>query len=38
MSWGKTDLAPEAGVAAYVRGESGKLSAARMYDDTDPPL
>jgi hypothetical protein len=38
MSWGKTDLAPEAGVAVYVRGESGKLSAARMYDDTDPPL
>ena len=38
VRWGKTDLAPEAGVAVYVRGESGKLSAARMYDDTDPPL
>lgn len=22
----------------YVRGESGKLAAARIYDDSDPPL
>jgi hypothetical protein len=36
--WGKTELWPEAGVAVYVRGESGKLAAARIYDDTDPPL
>jgi hypothetical protein len=28
--------APEAGVAVYVQGESGRLSAARMYDDADP--
>jgi hypothetical protein len=36
--WGKTELPPEAGVAFYVRGESGKLAAARIYDDCDPPL
>jgi hypothetical protein len=36
--WGQTELLPEAGVAVYVRGHSGKLAAARIYDDTDPPL
>jgi hypothetical protein len=38
VRWGTTELPPQAGVAAYVRGESGKLAAARIYDDTDPPL
>jgi hypothetical protein len=38
VQWGKTALPPEAGVAVYVRGESGKLAAARIYDDVDPPL
>ena len=38
VRWGKTELRPEAGVAVYVRGESGKLAAARIYDDSDPPL
>lgn len=38
VRWGKTELWPEAGVAVYVRGESGKLAAARIYDDADPPL
>jgi hypothetical protein len=28
----------EAGVAVYVRGQSGKLAAVRIYDDVDPPL
>ena len=36
--WGKTELPPQAGIAVYVRGESGKLAAARMYDDVEPPL
>ena len=36
--WGQTDLPPQAGVAVYVRGESGRLAAARIYDDADPPL
>jgi SnoaL-like domain len=38
VRWGQTELPPEAGVAVYVRGQSGKLAAARIYDDTDPPL
>jgi SnoaL-like domain len=38
VRWGRTELAPEAGIAVYVRGESGKLAAARIYDDSDPPL
>ena len=38
VSWGQTKLPPQAGVAVYVRGESGKLAAARIYDDVDPPL
>ena len=38
VSWGGTELPPEAGIAVYVRGDSGKLSAARIYDDSDPPL
>jgi hypothetical protein len=38
VSWGETELPPEAGVAVYVRGQSGRLAAARIYDDTDPPL
>jgi hypothetical protein len=38
VRWGRTELPPEAGVAVYVRGASGKLAAARIYDDTDPPL
>jgi SnoaL-like domain len=38
VRWGEADLPPQAGVAVYVRGESGKLAAARIYDDTDPPL
>jgi hypothetical protein len=38
VRWGKTELPPEAGVAVYVRGQHGRLAAARIYDDTDPPL
>ena len=33
-----TELEPEAGVAVFVLGESGKIAAARIYDDADPPL
>jgi SnoaL-like domain len=35
--WGETELSPQAGVAVYVRGQSGKLAAARIYDDVQPP-
>ena len=38
VRWGKTELPPEAGVAVYVRGQSGGLAAVRIYDDADPPL
>jgi hypothetical protein len=38
VRWGRTELPPEAGVAVYVRGQSGKLAAARIYDDAAPPL
>ena len=38
VRWGKTELPPEAGIAVYVRGGSGRLAAARIYDDVDPPL
>src|SRR3954454_13354170 len=38
VRWGETDLPPQAGIAVYVRGESGRLAAARIYDDADPPL
>jgi hypothetical protein len=38
VRWGKTQLPPQAGVAVYVRGRSGKLAAARIYDDVDPPV
>ncbi|WP_314452278.1 hypothetical protein [uncultured Microbacterium sp.] len=36
--WGRAAMPPEAGVAVYVRGASGKLIAARIYDDSNPPL
>jgi hypothetical protein len=38
VRWGRTQLAPSAGVAVYVRGPHGRLAAARIYDDIDPPL
>jgi hypothetical protein len=38
VRWGRTELSPQAGVSVYVRGDSGKLAAARIYDDVDPPL
>jgi hypothetical protein len=38
LRWGRTDLPPQAGLAVYVRGNTGKLASARMYDDADPPL
>jgi hypothetical protein len=37
LRWGRTDVSPEAGLAVYARGSSGKLAAARIYDDIEPP-
>lgn len=38
VRWGETNLLPQAGLAVYVRGDSGKLSSARIYDDAEPPV
>jgi hypothetical protein len=38
VRWGRTELPPEAGLAVYARGSTGKLASARIYDDADPPL
>ncbi|HUA49698.1 MAG TPA: nuclear transport factor 2 family protein [Solirubrobacteraceae bacterium] len=38
VRWGVSELPPQAGIAVYVRAEGGKLAAARIYDDVDPPL
>jgi hypothetical protein len=38
VRWGETELEPEAGFACYARGPGGRLAAARIYDDVDPPL
>jgi hypothetical protein len=35
--WGDAPIPPQAGAAAYQRGPSGKLIAARIYDDVQPP-
>jgi hypothetical protein len=38
VRWGSTDMTPQAGVAVYERGRTGKIAEARIYDDVDPPL
>lgn len=38
VRWGEAELPPQAGFAVYVRGPCGGLTAARIYDDADPPL
>ena len=35
--WGKTKLPPQAGMAVYEMGKTGKLFAVRIYDDLSPP-
>jgi hypothetical protein len=35
---GRTELPPDAGLAVYVRASTGRLAAARMYDDADRSL
>ena len=38
VRWGVSELPPQAGMAVYERGPGGRLAAARIYDDVDPPL
>jgi hypothetical protein len=35
---GHSDVAPEAGIAVFTRGDTGKLASVRIYDDADPRL
>jgi hypothetical protein len=37
VSWGVTEIPPQAGVAVYERGKSGRLAGGRIYDDVAPP-
>ncbi len=37
VRWGVTEIAPQAGVAVYERGKSGRLAGGRIYDDVEPP-
>jgi hypothetical protein len=36
VRWGRTELPPEA--AVYVQAKGGKIAAARIYYDADPPI
>jgi len=36
--WGETELPPQAGIAVYEAGSGGRIAAARMYDDINPPF
>ena len=38
VHWGRAVLRPQAGLAVYDRGPTGKLAAVRVYDDVEPPL
>lgn len=37
VRFGMAPIPPQAGVAVYVRGQTGKLAAVRVYDDVSPP-
>jgi hypothetical protein len=37
VRWGVTEIPPQAGDAVYERASSGRLAAARIYDDVEPP-
>jgi hypothetical protein len=37
VRWGEDEVPPQAGVAVYERGSSGLLTAARIYDNVEPP-
>jgi SnoaL-like domain len=37
VRWGGRDLPPQAGLGVYERGPDGLLTAARVYDDVEPP-
>jgi hypothetical protein len=38
IRWGSHDIAPQAGIGVFERRQDGRLSAARIYDDIEPPM
>jgi hypothetical protein len=38
VRWGTTPVPPQAGVAVFVRGRSGRLASVRAYDDAVAPV
>ena len=38
VRWGGVDLPPQAGVAVYERGRTGRIAEARVYDDVQGPV
>jgi hypothetical protein len=38
IRWGATELPPQAGVAIYERGATGRIAEARVYDDVEGPV
>jgi hypothetical protein len=37
VRWGNVELLPQAGVAVYERGRTGRIADARVYDDVEGP-
>lgn len=38
VRWGSVDMPPQAGIAVYERGGTGKIAEARIYDDVEGPV
>ena len=38
VRWGPHHVPPQAGIAVFDRGESGRLAAVRLYDDVERPV
>jgi hypothetical protein len=38
VRWGGVDLPPQAGIAVYERGATGRIAHARVYDDVEGPV
>lgn len=38
VRWGSVDMPPQAGIAVYERGRTGKIAEARIYDDVEGPV
>jgi hypothetical protein len=38
VRWGSVEMPPQAGIAVYERGRTGKIAEARIYDDVEGPV